>query len=84
MYYVYVLESLKNKELYIGQTSNLKRRLNDHNKGKSKHTSKNKPYKIIFYLAFGNESDFKRFERYLKSGYGRKFLKSSIKEYLTT
>lgn len=84
MYYTYVLESLKSKELYIGQSSNLKQRLKAHNAGKSKHTSKNKPYILIFYLAFIVESDSKRFERYLKSGYGRRFLKNSIKDYLNT
>lgn len=84
MYYTYVLESLKNKELYIGQSANLKQRVKDHNAGRSKHTKKNKPYKLIFYISFVNESDSKRFEKYLKSGYGRRFLKNSIKDYLET
>lgn len=68
----------------MGQPFNLKQRFKDHNAGRSKHTSKNRPHKLIFYLAFVNKNDSKRFEKYLKSGYERKFLKSSIKDYLST
>jgi len=41
MFYVYVLESKKEKELYIGFTTDLRRRIAEHNSGKNKST---KPY----------------------------------------
>jgi len=82
MYYVYVLESCKNNQWYIGQSSNLKLRLKEHNDGKSIHTKRNLPWKLIFYVSFIEKSDSIRFEKYLKSGYGRKFLKNCIRDYI--
>ncbi len=82
MYYVYVLESLKDKSWYIGYTSNLSERINQHNNGESKYTSKHTPYKCILYIAFIKKSDAKRYEKYLKSGYGRRTLMKMMKDYL--
>jgi len=53
MWHVYVLESLKNKRLYIGYTNNLRRRLEEHNKGiGGEYTKNNKPFKLIFCESF--------------------------------
>jgi predicted GIY-YIG superfamily endonuclease len=52
MYYVYLLQSLKNKSLYIGCTSNLKKRLMEHNSKKVYHTSKYAPWKIYLLRSF--------------------------------
>ena len=83
MWYVYVLQSLKNKKLYTGLTSNLKRRLEEHNKKiGGKYTRNNSPFKLIFYEAFLNKKDAVRDELFLKSGYGREVLKGKIQNYL--
>jgi len=83
MWYVYVLQSLKNKKLYTGLTSNLKRRLEEHNKKiGGKYTKNNSPFKLIFYEAFLNKKDAVRDELFLKSGYGREVLKGKIQNYL--
>jgi putative endonuclease len=51
----------------------LKRRLIEHNSGKSPHTSKFAPWRLVTYVAFSDESRAASFERYLKSGSGHAF-----------
>lgn len=74
MHYVYLLESLACRgKRYIGATADLKRRLAAHNAGKSLHTSKYRPWRLVTYLAFSERSRAFAFERYLKSGSGHSF-----------
>ncbi|MBW1677004.1 MAG: GIY-YIG nuclease family protein [Deltaproteobacteria bacterium] len=74
MKYVYLLQSIPFPEKrYVGLTSNLKNRLNAHNSGQSLHTAKFKPWELVTYVAFSNESKAVAFEEYLKSGSGRAF-----------
>lgn len=81
-YYVYIIQSTKNNSLYIGYTSDLKKRFNEHNSGLSQATKPFIPYKLIFYEAFLNRIDAKNREIYLKSGYGRKTINKLLKKYL--
>ena len=81
MHYVYVLHSSKDNSLYIGSTSNLKRRFKEHNQGKSPASAPKTPYKLIFYEAFPSKIDALNREKYLKSGYGRRTLKKMLKNY---
>lgn len=81
-YYVYILKSLKNGSLYIGYTTDLKRRFKQHNNGESKATKLFRPYKLIFYEAFLNRMDAKNREIYLKSSYGRKTINKLLVKYL--
>ena len=73
MYYVYILRSSKSGKLYFGYTDNLKRRLKEHQEGKSKYTKGHLPVKLVFYSAFLDKSIAKDFELYLKSGSGKAF-----------
>ncbi|AOO82392.1 GIY-YIG nuclease family protein [Bosea vaviloviae] len=74
MWYVYLLESeATDGQRYVGVTSDLKRRLTDHNAGRSAHTSKFLPWRIVTYVAFSDQSKATAFERYLKSGSGHAF-----------
>lgn len=57
MYYVYVLKSMKNGTIYYGYTCNLRRRLRQHNAGKSMFTSKHLPLKLVYYEAFITKLD---------------------------
>ena len=83
MWYVYTLQSLKNRRFYTGLTDNLKRRFEEHNKKiGGKYTRKNSPFKLIFYEAFLNKKDAAKGEIFFKSGYGREVLKGKIKNYL--
>ncbi|HPN96562.1 MAG TPA: GIY-YIG nuclease family protein [Candidatus Moranbacteria bacterium] len=82
MYYVYVLESLKNKRIYTGFTNNLKRRFIEHNTRKGGHySSRNAPFKLLFYEAFINKRDAEKSEKFFKTGYGREVLKDKLKFY---
>lgn len=80
-YYLYILQSIKNKSFYIGYTSDLKNRIKQHNSGESLAT-KHRPYKLIFYEVFLNERDARNREEYLKGGYGRRTIKKMLKNYL--
>ena len=81
MYYTYVLLSKSDKDLYIGYTNNLKKRIADHNKGTVQSTRKRWPFKLIYYEACLNELDAKNREKYFKTGYGRRFLKNRLENY---
>lgn len=82
MYYVYVLRSLKDKKLYTGKTTDLKRRFKEHNSGKVTATKSRKPFELIFYEAFKHKTDAGRDEIFFKSGYGRGVLKEKLRNSL--
>lgn len=71
-YYTYILKSIKDGELHIGYTTNLKKRFIRHNKGLNIATKPYIPYKLIYFEGFLNRIDAKRREVYLKSGWGIK------------
>lgn len=81
-YYTYILQSNKDHSLYIGYTSDLKKRLKEHNSGKNLATKPFIPYKLIFYEAFLNRIDAKNREEYLKGGYGRRTIKTLLNRFL--
>ena len=81
-YYVYVIESINNaKNLYIGFTYNLRKRIIEHNKGLNFSTKPYAPWKVIFYEAYLNEKDAKRREKYLKTSQGARLLKRMLKDH---
>lgn len=82
MFYIYCLESLKNKELYIGFTKDLKKRLKEHNQGLNFSTKRYIPWKVIYYEGCVEESDARRREKYLKTTQGGRLLKRRMKDYL--
>ena len=78
-HYVYTLESLSSPDqIYTGQTQDLKQRLKQHNSGSVSHTSKFTPWEIRSATAFKSKERALSFERYLKSGSGRAFLKRHL------
>ena len=79
LYYVYLIESLSAEgRRYVGMTSYLKQRLQEHNAGKSSHTSKFAPWRLATYIAFSDRSKAEAFERYLKSGSGHAFARKRL------
>jgi predicted GIY-YIG superfamily endonuclease len=57
VFYVYLIESLSaHGRRYVGLTTNLKQRLLEHNAGKSAHTSKYLPWRLVTYIAFSDRS----------------------------
>lgn len=74
MHYVYLIRSETfPKQTYIGFTADLKERIAAHNAGKSKHTAKYVPWRLISYHAFANEATARAFEQDLKTGSGQAF-----------
>jgi predicted GIY-YIG superfamily endonuclease len=73
-WYVYVLKCNDEKS-YIGCTNDLKDRIERHNKGYVPATKERLPIKLISYFAFSNKYTAFNFEKYLKSGSGRAFMK---------
>ena len=82
-YYIYILESVKDKKKYTGYTENLKLRFEQHCQGLSKSTKNRRPLKLIYYEACLNKKDAMKRERYLKTYLGKMFLKNRLKSYLT-
>ena len=81
MFYTYVLQSNKNNQFYIGYTSDLKRRIIEHNQGLNFSTKRYVPWVLIYYEAT-KKSDAIRREKYLKTTQGNRLLKRRIKDYL--
>ena len=80
MYYVYILKSKVNDCFYRGSTTDLKKRLLDHNDGKVRSTKAGMPWKLVYYEAFLSKSDARREEIFLKNGKGRERIKWLLKD----
>jgi len=78
MWYTYVLKSLKDKKLYVGFSKDLKARIEEHKTGSVPATKNRRPLKLVYYEACLDEKKAVKREKYLKSGFGRNFLKSRI------
>lgn len=79
MYYVYVLQSSE-KKLYVGYSSNLRRRISEHSRGEVQ-TTKSSRYKLIYYEAYANKADAVGREKFLKGGSGRKYITKQLAHY---
>jgi len=75
---VYVLASQQDQFWYIGFTSDLDKRIKDHNNGRTITTSKKMPWKVIYYEVSFSKLDAIAREKYLKSGMGRRYLKNRL------
>ena len=77
--HVHVLESIASPSRhYIGSAFDVERRLSEHNSGKSIHTNKFRPWQILVTISFRDDLQAEAFERYLKSGSGRAFIKRHL------
>jgi putative endonuclease len=83
MEYVYVLQSQKDYNFYVGWTNNLRKRLDEHNTGKVFSTTHRKPVKLIYCEISTNRNDAKQRERYLKTAWGKRYIKNRLRTYLT-
>ena len=82
MFYVYLLQS--ELRIYVGLTSNLKRRFKEHNSGQNLSTKAYLPWELIFYEAYNNRHDASRREKYLKTTQGRQAIRRMLKHHFTT
>ena len=81
--YVYVLRSLHDKHFYVGLTRNLSARLQAHNKGLVNSTKKRRPLELVYWEGCRDESDAAQREKYLKTAWGKRYIKARIRRYLT-
>lgn len=80
-YYVYVLKSLKDGKNYTGYTKNLKLRFQQHSEGLVESTKKRRPLQIIYFEGCLNQQDATHREKYLKTHYGKMYLKNRLKKW---
>jgi len=66
MFYMYILKSKKDNNLYLGSTNDLKRRLTEHNKGLVFSTKNRTPFELVYYEAYKSEKDTRIREKNLK------------------
>jgi len=79
MHYVYLLYSRKKSRFYIGETSDLRRRLSEHNEGKTFSTRTDRPWEVVYYEAYVSKQAALVRERRLKQyGKGLAQLKNRI------
>jgi putative endonuclease len=79
MFYAYILRSESDpSRLYHGHTSDLRRRLADHNSGDNVSTRNGRPWVIAWYGAFETEAAAMAFERYLKTASGKAFSRKRL------
>ena len=78
MFYTYLIQSEKDESIYIGFTGDLEKRIIRHNDEKEKYTQKKIPWKLVFYTAFRTQKEATDFEKYLKSGSGKEFIRRRV------
>jgi len=83
MYYVYILQSSRDGNFYTGYTKDLKVRISEHRAGKVNSTKNRLPLNLVYYEACLNQQDATHREKYLKTAWGKRYIKTRLKNYLT-
>lgn len=78
MYIVYILRSEKDGGYYTGYTSNIVKRLQQHNNGIVKATKYRRPYKVVYTEAHSEATEARKREYFIKSQKSRKFVEELI------
>ena len=81
-YYVYVLLSEKDNNFYTGYTSNLEKRIMQHNNGEVMSTKHRRPLKLIYFEGCLHQQDATKREKHLKSGFGKRYLNKRLSNFL--
>jgi len=82
-FYTYILRSEKDGKNYTGYTKDLNLRFEQHQKGEVDSTKYRRPLKLIYFEACLSQKDALHREKYLKTHYGKMFLKNRLKSYFT-
>ena len=82
-FYVYVLQSEFDGNFYVGYTSDIRKRIKQHNSGGVRSTKGRRPLKLVYWEGCLNQQDATHREKYLKTTYGKRYIKSRLKNYLT-
>ena len=81
-FYVYILRSTKDHQFYTGYTNNINRRLKQHSKGEVKSTKSRMPLDLVYWEGCLDKLDAAHREKYLKTAWGKRYIKNRIKNYL--
>ena len=81
--FVYVLRSMKDGMFYLGFTKNLRKRLEDNNSGLVPSTKWRRQFQLVYWEGCLNQTDATRREKYLKSSWGKRYIKGRLRTYLT-
>jgi putative endonuclease len=82
MFYTYILKSKKDGKMYTGYTTDLRKRFKQHSDNLDGYTKGRGPFQLIYYEASIDEYDVRSREKYLKSGKGKRYIKSRLKRFL--
>ena len=82
MQYVYILQSTTDGYLYVGCTNDLQKRVRLHNLGKVESTRNRLPLTLVYYEAYRNKKDAFEREQFLKTGWGKRYIKKILYHYL--
>lgn len=82
-YYVYILLSEVDNNFYTGYTNNLEKRISLHNDGEVKSTKYRRPLKLVYFEACFNQQDATHREKYLKTTYGKRYIKNRLKNFIS-
>ena len=78
MYFVYILQSLKDKMMYVGFTESVERRITEHDSGQVESTKHRRPLRLVCYEAYLTKSEALKREEYLKSSDGKKDIRRRL------
>ena len=81
--YVYVLQSEIDQQFYVGLTRDLLTRLKAHNDGRVNSTRKRRPLELVYWEGCRSEGDAAQREKYLKTAWGKRYIKTRLRRYLT-
>jgi putative endonuclease len=81
-YYIYILHSENDQNFYVGFTNNLKRRIQEHADGKVSSTKNRRPLNLVYWEGCLNQQDATNREKYLKSSWGKRYIRNRLKNYL--
>lgn len=83
-YYVYILKSAVDGQMYVGCTHNLQERFALHNSKKVASTKRRAPFCLIYYEAFPNKTDAFAREQFFKTGWGKNHLKKLLGNFFNS
>jgi len=82
-YYTYVLQSLKDRQFYVGFTKDIRSRVGSHNAGEVTSTKHRVPLSLVYWEGCLTQADATKREKYLKTVWGKRYIKNRISNYLT-
>jgi len=82
LYYVYVLQSKLDRNFYTGISGDLRQRLKNHNYGRVNSTKKRRPLNLVYFKGCLSKKDAIKREIYLKTAWGKRYVKNRIRNYL--